>query len=221
MACLSLALDAALRRNLPRALWETGVAMPLRPAYPVLSPRLRVRPLSESDVPALLAYRSLPEVCRWVPFEPMDAQDIRRRLGGLWSRTTLEAEGEHLVLGIELARTGELIGDLFLLWQSETHRCVEIGYVINPAHGGQGYATEGAHLLLHLAFDELGAHRAVARVDARNCESARLLGRLGMRQEAHLIQNEWFKGAWSDELDFALLETEWAAQHADGCPFGR
>jgi RimJ/RimL family protein N-acetyltransferase len=30
-----------------------------------------------------------------------------------------------------------------------------------------------------------------------------------MRQEAHLVENEWFKGEWSDELVFGLLEREW------------
>ncbi len=29
-----------------------------------------------------------------------------------------------------------------------------------------------------------------------------------MRQEAHLVENEWFKGEWSDELDFAILTRE-------------
>jgi len=37
-----------------------------------------------------------------------------------------------------------------------------------------------------------------------------------MRREAHLVSNEWFKGAWSDEVDLALLDSEWAAQHAEG-----
>ena len=36
-----------------------------------------------------------------------------------------------------------------------------------------------------------------------------------MRQEAHLLQNEWFKGEWGDEFDFALLESEWVAQHRE------
>jgi RimJ/RimL family protein N-acetyltransferase len=34
--------------------------------------------------------------------------------------------------------------------------------------------------------------------------------RLGMRREAPLVENEWFKGEWSDEVDYALLEHEWA-----------
>lgn len=70
--------------------------------------------------------------------------------------------------------------------------------------------------MLHLAFDQLGLHRVIAWVDARNDASLRLAERLGMRRQAYLVSNEWFKGAWSDEVDLALLEDEWATQHAAG-----
>jgi RimJ/RimL family protein N-acetyltransferase len=36
--------------------------------------------------------------------------------------------------------------------------------------------------------------------------------RLGMRQEARLVHNEFFKGEWSTELDFAMLAGEWHAR---------
>lgn len=98
-----------------------------------------------------------------------------------------------------------------LFWHNAQHRGGEIGYVINPDHQGRGYATEACRVLLRLGFDELGLHRITARVDRRNEPSAHVLRRLGMRQEAHLVQNEWFKGDWSDELDFAMLEDEWRA----------
>ena len=65
--------------------------MHLRPRYPVRTQRLLLRPLRETDVDALVAYRSLPEVCRWVPFEPMTAEVVRERLHGVWSRTALES----------------------------------------------------------------------------------------------------------------------------------
>jgi RimJ/RimL family protein N-acetyltransferase len=67
--------------------------------------------------------------------------------------------------------------------------------------------------MLHLAFDQLGLHRVTASVDARNTASLRLADRLGMRREMHLVSNRWFKGVWSDEIAFALLEYEWIAQH--------
>jgi RimJ/RimL family protein N-acetyltransferase len=38
--------------------------------------------------------------------------------------------------------------------------------------------------------------------------------RLGMRREAHLVENEWVKGEWTDELVFAMLDREWVAQRA-------
>ena len=40
----------------------------------------------------------------------------------------------------------------------------------------------------------------------------RLARRLGMRQEARLVRNEFFKGEWSTKLDFAMLTDEWYAR---------
>jgi RimJ/RimL family protein N-acetyltransferase len=159
----------------------------------------------------------MPDVCRWVPFEPMTADDVRSRIGSQWSQVTLGDDGDVVTLGVEVASSGELVGDVMLLYSSFAHSAAEIGYVLHPDHGGQGYATEAAHELLHLAFDDLGVHRVTARVDARNAPSTRLLKRLGMRQEAHLKENEWFKGEWSDELDFALLDHEWHVRGDPAC----
>jgi RimJ/RimL family protein N-acetyltransferase len=147
----------------------------------------------------------------------MDAAAVRERVHGSWARRALEAEGEALLLGVETTATGELIGDVLLVWSSAEHRGGEIGYVFHPAYSGQGYATEATHRLLHLAFDDLGLHRVIARLDADNQSSARLAARLGMRQEAHLVRNEWFKGRWSDELDFAILDDEWRAMRHNDC----
>jgi RimJ/RimL family protein N-acetyltransferase len=190
--------------------------VPLTPTYPVRTQRLLLRPLGEDDIEALFSYRSLPDACRYVPFEPMDRATIRERLASFWAATALQAEGEALTLGIELAGSGELVGDIVLFWRSAVDRGGEIGWIVHPDHGGHGYATEAAHAGLHLLFDELGLHRVIARVDTRNDPSARLCERLGMRREAHLVENEWFKGGWSDEYDYALLEHEWRAQHPDG-----
>jgi RimJ/RimL family protein N-acetyltransferase len=188
----------------------------LRPSYPIATRRLLLRPLDGADAEALLAYRSLPEVCRWVPFEPMTLDVINTRLAGDWARQGVDDEGQSLTLGVLRRDTGALIGDVVLFWHSRVHRGGEIGYVFHPDAAGHGYAVEAAHALLHLSFDDLHLRRITARIDAANQASARVVGRLGMRQEAHLVQNEWFKGDWSDELDFAILRSEWADQHATG-----
>jgi len=114
----------------------------------------------------------------------MDVSTVLARIEGSWSLQTLEQEGDALILGAERADGGEVIGDLMLRWLSAEHSSGEIGYVFSPAQRGTGYAAEAAHAVLHLAFDDLGLHRVVARVDARNTASARLVTRVGVRQGA-------------------------------------
>jgi RimJ/RimL family protein N-acetyltransferase len=171
--------------------------------------RLLLRPLSKSDVDAMVAYRSRVDVCRYVPFTPMSHDDVAERIAGQWARTELTDEGQALTLGVELVETGRLVGDVVLFWHSRLHGGGELGYVLNPDDGGQGYATEAASAMVRFGFEVVGLHRIVARVDERNTSSARLVGRLGMRQEARLMHNEFFKGEWTTELDFAILADEW------------
>jgi RimJ/RimL family protein N-acetyltransferase len=65
--------------------------------------------------------------------------------------------------------------------------------------------------LLRIAFERMGLHRVVGRLDARNTASARVLEKLGMRREAHLVENEWVKDEWQSEVVFAILDREWRA----------
>ena len=106
------------------------------------------------------------------------------------------------------------MGDVVLFFHSREHGAGEIGYVLHPDARGHGYAIEAASALLGLAFDGLGLHRVVARLDARNGPSARLAARLGMRQEAHFVRNQRVDGEWTDELVLAVLADEWAGSPA-------
>jgi RimJ/RimL family protein N-acetyltransferase len=182
----------------------------LRPDYPVRTPRLILRPLTVEDAPALAVYQSREDVCRYIPYPPRTAEQLRVRLADpATTRSTLEEPGQTMVLAVVRSDDGALVGDLMMRWVSSEHGTGEIGYVFDPRYHGNGYATEAAAALLRLGFAQLGLHRIFARLDARNTASAALLRRLGMRQEAHLIENEWFKGMWADELDFAILAREW------------
>jgi RimJ/RimL family protein N-acetyltransferase len=172
--------------------------------------RLRIRPLTAADTEALLTYRGDPDVCRYLPFPPMDRAEIDRRLETQWFRTVLAADDEHVTLGAELRDTGELVGDVTLFLRSREHGNGEIGWVFSPAVAGQGFATEAASALLDWAFGPVGLRRVIARLDERNTTSARLCERLGMRLEARLVENEVFKGELSTELDYAILSREWA-----------
>ena len=183
----------------------------LKPEYPIVTERLLLRPLDPAtDVEAVFAYQSREDVCRYIPYFPRTRDEVAARLADPErNRTTIEKQGDYLNVAAELRDTGELVGDVILMYPSEEHRCGEIGYVINPDYAGNGYATEAGHALLELAFDGLGLHRVTARIDERNGASAAVLRKLGMRQEAVLVENEWFKGEWTNEIDFAILEHEW------------
>jgi RimJ/RimL family protein N-acetyltransferase len=181
----------------------------LEPAYPIRTERLLLRPLTPADVDDLHAYYSRADVCRYIPPEPRDREQLLTRFDDpARCRTTLDDEGQVLQLGVEL--DGRVIGDCILFFHSVEHRHGEIGYVLNPDFHGHGYMTEAAVAMLALAFEGLGLRRITARTDARNTASHAVLRRLGMRQEAYLRENEWFKGEWTDEIDFAILRTEWA-----------
>jgi RimJ/RimL family protein N-acetyltransferase len=186
----------------------------LHPDYPVATARLRLRPLTLADADELLAYRSRADVCRYLPFEPMTRERALELLRGDLSRAEIDAEGQGLTLGVELNETHRLIGDVILFFLSSEHGAGELGYVFHPDAGGKGYATEACAATLALAFDHLGLHRVVARLDARNDSSARLAARLGMRQEAYFVRNEMFKGEWSDEIVYAMLAEEWPTSPA-------
>jgi len=172
---------------------------------------LLLRPFTADDFEALFAIQSRADVARWLYWEPRGEDEVRADLDEKIARSVLRRDGDKLSFAVVLKETSELIGygGVFLL--SAEHRQGEIGFVFHPDHQGKGYATETARLLLKLAFDEFGMHRVIGRLEPRNDRSARLLERLGMRQEAHLVENEFVKGEWQSELVYALLEHEWRA----------
>jgi RimJ/RimL family protein N-acetyltransferase len=173
--------------------------------------RLVLRPFRQSDVDDVHAIRSRPDVVRYLYGDVRSRQEVDEIVAERATLTSLREDDDALVLAAQRREDGRVIGELTLWLRSAEHRQGEIGFVFHPDVQGRGYAREAATALLHLAFGRLGLHRVFGRTDARNEASAALMRRLGMRQEAHLRQNEIFKGEWGDELVFAVLEDEWRA----------
>lgn len=183
------------------------------PEYPIVTDRLLLRPIDPvGDVDAAHAYQSLPDVVRFIPYGVRTRDDVAEVLASSRVRSTFETPGHVITLAVVLRESGAMIGDVILAWLSEQHRHGEIGYVLHPDHHGRGYTTEAAAALLDYAFDGLDLHRVTARIDERNGASAAVLRKLGMRQEARLVDHEWFKGEWCTELHFAILADEWRAR---------
>ena len=186
------------------------------PKYPIRTERLVLRPYSAADVDALYSYHRLPEVARYLETEPRTRAEVQAVVAQRISARVLTAEGQALCLVAERAEGGGVVGDCVLFWRSRANQRGEIGYIFDPAYHGRGLATEAAAALLRLGFEGLGLRRIVARCDARNTASARVMERVGMRREAPFVQNEFLKGEWTDELIYAILRNEWAAGQPSG-----
>jgi RimJ/RimL family protein N-acetyltransferase len=181
----------------------------LRPDYPLRTPRLTLRPYRAEDLDDLYAIQSREDVTRYLYWSPRNRAEVWEDLEKKARQSAIEQEGETLTLAAELTETGRVVGSVVLIWLSRQHRQGELGFVFHPEQHGKGLAGEAARVVLGLGFDDLGLHRIIGRCDGRNVASARLMERLGMRQEAHLVQNEVVKGEWCDELVYAMLAEEW------------
>jgi RimJ/RimL family protein N-acetyltransferase len=171
--------------------------------------RLVLRPFRHGDETDVLAYRSRPDVVRYMPAEPLPASGAVAFVAERTGATAIDADGDKIILAVE--HEGRVIGDLLIRAGQVADRQAEIGWAFNPEHHGRGFATEAARELLVLAFADLGMHRVFAQLDPRNTASAKLCERLGMRREAHFRQDIWFKGEWGDTAIYALLAAEWRA----------
>ena len=183
----------------------------LRPNYPIETERLLLRPFRSDDLDAFCAIHADPDVVHYLYFDTPTREAARIMLEKRQRQVDLLRAGDKLILALEL-RGGGVIGDVFLTWLSEEHQKGEIGFVLHAAHQGKGLAREAAEAMLQLGFETLGLHRIEGHLDARNAASAKLLERLGMRREGYIVENEFVKGEWTDELLYAVLAREWAAR---------
>lgn len=90
----------------------------------------------------------------------------------------IDTPGRWYQLGLFIRESGELAGDCGIHAQAGDPRQVEVGITLASAFQGRGLAME--------------ALKAV----------------LDMRREAHFVESLWFKGAWADDVIYAMLRTE-------------
>jgi RimJ/RimL family protein N-acetyltransferase len=179
---------------------------------PIETERLILRTFTRDDFEALHAYQSRDDVVQWLLWGARTEDEVRAALQLKLASVSIADEGDVLALALTLKGTGELVGDVILQLVSAEQRCGEIGYIVHPDHRGRGYAVEACRELLRIAFEDLGLHRVIGRLEPRNVASGRVLEKLGMRQEAHFVENEYIKGEWQSEVVFAMLAREWDRQ---------
>ena len=180
--------------------------------------RLILRSMTLDDAAALLSYRSIPEVNTYT-YTPVwtSIADAVAYIENLVPKINDPDSGFGKWM-IELRESGEVIGDVFLGKHDELQGTYEVGYMFHPDFYGHGYATEAVREALRIGFEEWDVHRIYARVDEENLGSARVCQKLGMRQEARLIESDRRGDVWSTELVFAMLDREWEQQKEMGQP---
>ena len=178
--------------------------------WPRTTDRLVLRPPTEADLDAVLSWRNHPDVTRWLLTAQVDPERYRRAwLGGAGDPL------DHSVVAVD---RGVVIGTVSLevrdgMGQGSDSPAVgseaSLGYLLDPAQHGRGYATEMVVAALDLAFGDLGLRRVTAGCFADNIGSWRVMEKAGMRREQHGIRDSWHADlGWIDGYTYAVLADE-------------
>jgi RimJ/RimL family protein N-acetyltransferase/putative intracellular protease/amidase len=157
-----------------------------RTAIGIDTARLRLRPYRESDLDALHALWTDPDVRRYLWDDKLIERDVSERtMRGSMASTAEHGFGHWAVCP---AGRDELIGFCGLMYIGDT-RDVELLYGLLPAHWKQGLATEAAAAMLRFGFEDHGLERIYAITDAPNLASAAVMQRLGMQFEKRFLHH--------------------------------
>lgn len=175
--------------------------------------RLFIRPVLPEDIEAIFAYRSDPDINRFLTHRPKTFDEVAERIA-VQPKLINEPNTWFQLVLIE-RESGTLIGDIGLhfLEAKGTKQQVELGYTLRKESHGKGLATEALKAVINYLFHDLDKHRIVASIDPENEPSLKLVERLGFRKEAHFVKSLFLHGEWVDDVVFALLAEEWKEKH--------
>jgi len=86
-------------------------------------------------------------------------------------------------------KSKKAVGQIGLMWNDiQGQRCLEVGYILNKAEWGKGYATEGAKALLDYGFNLFKVNKIYATMRHENLRSIAVAERIGMALESEFIK---------------------------------
>ncbi len=143
------------------------------------TPRLLIRKWMSGDAYDLAPIYADRETMRYIPSGPCDLERTRAAVQKMTDDDDRDGFGAWPVI---LKQTGKLVGECGLQYLNQTPE-VEIGWVLDRALRGSGYATEAAAAVLEFGFSALRLARIVAVVNPENQASVAVVNRLHMRFE--------------------------------------
>lgn len=160
----------------------TVIPDPLNLAWPRAYGSCLLRPVTEHDVDDILAYRSRPEVVRFLTHPVLNRDAVLARIHQRIRPLTVDAR--EVTRGLAVEVKGRLVGDAMMRvdhTDEETGPRVWIGYAFDPEAWGKGYATDTATCLTR-AGTAMGL-RVWADTVPGNVGSERVLTKAGL----HLV----------------------------------
>ncbi len=148
--------------------------------------RLILRKFSGEDWKDLYEYLSQEKVVKYEPYDVFSEEKCKQE--------AIHRAEQDFFWAVCLKENGKLIGNIYFHQQEPNQFLTwEIGYVFNPSFYKKGYATESCKKILSYGFEQLQARRIIAMCNPINTPSWKLLERLNMRREGHLLKNIYFK----------------------------
>ncbi|WP_223596202.1 GNAT family N-acetyltransferase [Neobacillus bataviensis] len=163
--------------------------------------RLTIRPFKSNDLHDVFNIYNNDDTCKYLLHDKWTHENMQELFNKKLENGELTKE---TTLSLAVVNNTKVIGDLSV-WYTDMKDTVEIGYSFSNEASGRGYATEAASSLVKELFDKFNVHRIQANLDARNKASQKLCERIGMRKEAHFIQDYWNKNEWTDSIVYGML----------------
>ena len=144
--------------------------------------RLILRPWRESDLEPFAALNADPHVMRFFPnrLDQAASDTMARRLAA-----RIDEQGWGL-WAAEVKDVAPFIGFIGLQpipFDAHFTPALEVGWRLDQAYWGRGYAPEGAGAALGYAFDTLGLDEIVSMTIPANLPSQRVMQKLGLRHD--------------------------------------
>lgn len=171
------------------------------------TPRLRLRPLEETDANDLFTLHSSAYILRYWDSPPWTEHARAQKF--IADCRQMAQQGTGTRLAVDRLTDGAFIGWCSLNGWNPDHRSASLGYCFGDAAWGHGYATETAHAVLQWAFHTLDLNRVQAETDTRNTASARVLEKLGFIREGTLRENCIVNDDVSDSWVYGLIKRNW------------
>lgn len=174
----------------------------------LISPRLKLRLIEASDLRAIHDLHSLPETDEFNTLGIPQNLDETHSVIAPWIEDNQQDDIVNYTFAIEQKITNEFIGLIALKLRNRKYRRGGVWYKLYSAYWGRGFGTESLRRVIDFGFKELNLHRIEAGCAVDNVGSKRVLEKAGMTREGRKRQVLPLKSGWSDNFEYAILETD-------------